>query len=312
MTYLYTTPGIRGIGDALFLSAIAKVWRQRHPHQPIAVRNKNFELFYNNSDVDVLVCGYEQKGPRGPVFLKRERAWLPQIVGTRWSIIQLAESMGLFGGAWNAKHGWPPRMNLLLETAEKCGLHLTPEEQVSLRPYYWPYISELSHAADLSNTICVQSTAATYWTVNKQWPVERWQAVVNRLATRFKIVQLGSAEDYPLNKVIDLRGKTTLRETAAILANARLFIGMEGGLMHLACAVDTRAVIVFTGFITPEYSGYNVNVNLFGPVERTDLPCWNLAKCQCDCAERVTVDDVVRGVEDCLARPLLPKHYHTS
>jgi len=138
------------------------------------------------------------------------------------------------------------------------------------------------------------------------------QVVIDHLIKQFTVIQLGSAEDIPLEHVLDLRGKTTIRETAAILANARLFLGMEGGLMHLARAVDTRSVIIYTGFITPEYSGYAVNANLFGPVERKDLPCWNREKCYCDCAERVTIPMVINGIDWVLSKLVLDKHWENQ
>jgi ADP-heptose:LPS heptosyltransferase len=56
---------------------------------------------------------------------------------------------------------------------------------------------------------------------NKQWPVERFQAVVDALAGEFDFVQIGSAADPPLKDVENLSGKTTIRQSASILHNAR-------------------------------------------------------------------------------------------
>jgi ADP-heptose:LPS heptosyltransferase len=159
--------------------------------------------------------------------------------------------------------------------------------------------------------MCIQSTSATYFTVNKQWPVDRIQAIVDRLHKSMRIVQVGSKDDVELTHAEDYRGKMSLRQTAAMLAQARLFVGMEGGLMHLARSVDTRSVIIYTGFITPYFSGYDVNVNLC-KVDRPESPCWRLSKCDCDCAERVSVQDVLVAIDAALSLPSLAKHYHVQ
>lgn len=72
----------------------------------------------------------------------------------------------------------------------------------------------------------------------------------------FSIIALGSASEYDLNQVqlrsIDVRcvnlcGKLTLRQTAAVIKRCRLAVGAESGLAHIACAVGTPNVIVVGG-----------------------------------------------------------------
>ena len=101
---------------------------------------------------------------------------------------------------------------------------------------------------------------------------------------------------------MDLRGQTSLRETAAILASSQLFVGQVGFLMHLARAVDCRSVIVYGGRETPEQSGYPCNVNLYSPVACS--PCWRLNSCPFDriCLDMINADDVIAGVEQQVAR----------
>lgn len=141
---------------------------------------------------------------------------------------------------------------------------------------------------------------------NKEWPPDRMQAVVDRLRDRLTIVQLGAATDPPLRGAEDLRGRTTLREAAAILSGAAVFVGMVGFLMHLARAVSTPAVVVFGGREHPAQSGYPGNENLFTAMHCS--PCWLWNRCPYDreCLARITADDVVAGVERVLARILQP------
>ena len=307
MAYLYTTAGIRGIGDALFISAVAHEIRNRYG-EFIAIRNKNYPLFYNNPSIDLILAGYDED-IRGPKVVKIENRKLCQIVGSRWFLGKIAETGIIFGSKYNAHHGWPPNKPLLIEVAERCDLKLTDYEAKKIRPFFYPYKSELQEMAPYQRTICIQSTSATYWTPNKQWPVKRLQKVVLEICKHSRVIQLGAVGDIPLDGAEYLCGKTSLREAASILANSKLFVGMEGGLMHLARAVDTRSVIIYTGFITPAYSGYHINFNLLGAQEKANYPCWNREKCNCDCAERVTVPMVLNGIDWALSQPVLDKHW---
>lgn len=151
--------------------------------------------------------------------------------------------------------------------------------------------------------IVVQSSAlsARMPIANKDWFPDRMQVVADALRRDAEIVQLGTIADPPLTGVLDLRGRTTLREAAGVLAGARLFIGMVGFLMHLAAAVGTRSVVIFGGREHPDQSGYPDNVNLF-----TELPCspcwlWNTCPYERECMRRITADAVVGAATMVLA-----------
>lgn len=58
-------------------------------------------------------------------------------------------------------------------------------------------------------------------------------------------------EGYDFSKGINLVNKTTVLESAAIIAGAKLYIGMDGGITHLAGFTDTPIVAGYT-FVKPE------------------------------------------------------------
>ena len=143
--------------------------------------------------------------------------------------------------------------------------------------------------------IVVQSSvlSARMPVANKDWFPDRMQEVADALGRDAEIVQLGTPADPALSGVLDMRGRTTLREAAGILAGAQLFVGMVGFLMHLATAVGTRSVVIFGGREHPDQSGYPENLNLF-----TELPCspcwlWNTCPYDRECMRRITADDVI-------------------
>src|SRR5205085_71704 len=101
---------------------------------------------------------------------------------------------------------------------------------------------------------------------------QKFQTVVNILKEDFAIVQLGGTSDRVLDGVVDLRGKTSPRQAAAILAASQLFVGLATGLVHIARAVECRSVVIYGGREDPTKSGYSANENVYwnGPC----APCW--------------------------------------
>jgi hypothetical protein len=174
--------------------------------------------------------------------------------------------------------GHPPR-HVIAMMCEAAGVHgevelhphlaLSPDENRGGRVTARPQI-----AVQTSNL------AARFPIRNKLWPSERMQVVANALKDEFDLVQLGAPSDPRLDGALDLRGKTSVRQAAAVLAQSRLFIGLTTGLMHLARAVECRSVIVYGGREHPHQSGYSANENLHweGPC----APCWERDACDFD------------------------------
>ncbi len=85
----------------------------------------------------------------------------------------------------------------------------------------------------------------------KEWPNEHWRAALGELARRRPIVLVGArraggdrADDFAGN-IADLRGRTDLATLAALCARARLLLGSDSGVLHLAAAVGTPVVGIF-------------------------------------------------------------------
>jgi ADP-heptose:LPS heptosyltransferase len=76
----------------------------------------------------------------------------------------------------------------------------------------------------------------------KWWSTERYQEVVSYFRGRIQFVQVGLLEDHhpPLDGVIDLRGKTSLRQLIRLVYHAQGVLCGVTGLMHLAAAIERR------------------------------------------------------------------------
>jgi ADP-heptose:LPS heptosyltransferase len=186
----------------------------------------------------------------------------------------------------------------------RCGI----KGEVELRPYVTLSEEERGAAAPFADCLVVQSSrrSASLAIGNKEWLPERFQSVTDELLRQHRVVQLGLRDDPPLHGAEDWRGRTSLRESAAILAQARGFVGLVGFLMHLARAVECPAVIVYGGRERPDQSGYSCNENLYSAVPCA--PCWRWNSCVLEhqCMTSIGMVDVVAAVSRLLARPRSP------
>jgi ADP-heptose:LPS heptosyltransferase len=181
---------------------------------------------------------------------------------------------------------------IILVMCRKAGI----TGSIHLRPYITLSPAERAAGGLFESQIVIQS-AGLGLMKNKDWLVERYQAVADALGGQGRVIQLGLASDPLLQRVFDLRGKTTLRESGAVLANARIFIGQVGFLMHLARAVECRSVIVYGGREDPAITGYIANENIIG--KTTCSPCMFRNRCDYDreCMKMVTVEMVLAAVK---------------
>ena len=100
---------------------------------------------------------------------------------------------------------------------------------------------------------------------SKRWPVPYWALLIDRLIRELhaQVVLTGAPGDRPLieritrntqEKPIDLAGKTSLPQLAAILQRANLLISGDSGPMHIAGAVGTPLIAIH-GPTDPAHSG---------------------------------------------------------
>ncbi len=90
----------------------------------------------------------------------------------------------------------------------------------------------------------------------KHWREERWRELAGRLhaQTGLPSVMLGGPGDHEAaaairagagDGLVDATGATSLREAAALIARARLVVGVDTGLMHMGIAFGVPTVALF-------------------------------------------------------------------
>jgi ADP-heptose:LPS heptosyltransferase len=149
----------------------------------------------------------------------------------------------------------------------------------------------------------------------KRWMPDRFAWVGRELARRSRLpvaVLSGPGEEalgeplvraLPKAACLDLRGRLGLFELGAILKRARFFLGNDGGAGHIAAAVGTPSVIVFSG--TNEASEWMPVGSRVRVLERR-VPCKPCASTTCPfdqaCLRKVTVDEVLRAALETVGR----------
>lgn len=227
-----------GLGDNLLLSAILPPLRGKYPKHKIIVESKRWpQLFKNNPYVDWVTNKH---------FKTTKRHIKP-----KYRITQNTEN------------------SIYEQIADHIGLKEKLFPELYIEPSEIPNIESKDYIA-----FCPCGKRG-FSANRKEWGLENFQKVIDNLSLEIDFVQVGLESDPLLKNVVDMR-KLSIRETAGLIKNARLFLGLEGGLMHVAKAVDTPAVIIYGGAVDPKFSGYEENENIY--IKLDCSPCFTSEK----------------------------------
>jgi ADP-heptose:LPS heptosyltransferase len=140
------------------------------------------------------------------------------------------------------------------------------------------------------------------------WPVERYVRVGRYLASRgFKVLVLGGTADASVcgavaegiaGETINLAGRTSLKESCEVLKRCSMLICNDSGVQHLASAVRTPCISIFSAHDMPgkwyPYGTQNV-------VLRKWVECHTcyLQTCPYDnrCMKLIDVDEVIAAID---------------
>jgi ADP-heptose:LPS heptosyltransferase len=156
-----------------------------------------------------------------------------------------------------------------------------------------------------------------YWIVNagvksdftlKQWPVENYQAVVNHFRGKLAFAQIGEKHhNHPkLSGVVQLVGKTSLREVVRLVFHAAGGIGPITFLQHLCAAWEKPYVAILGGREPAGWVAYprQHTLHTIGAAWAPEdgccrgVACWKSRLAECAMPVR---EGLVRGVGRCMA-----------
>lgn len=149
---------------------------------------------------------------------------------------------------------------------------------------------------------------------SRRWSAENFADLAGRLLQAGRpVVLLGGGNDAAIAAaittaqpgVIDLSGKTTLAEAAALLRGARLVIANDSGLMHLAAAVNAPLIAIFGPTPPEELKPLTAgSVTVWKGADLACAPCYKdgvFPACQRrSCLERITPQEIYDLAEQML------------
>ena len=197
-------------------------------------------------------------------------------------------------------------------SAEACEprLHVTDAERAAAR-------ARLGTRA----TTWIGLNAGAEYGPAKRWPIDRFIAVGKRLAAEpgCGLILFGGRSDgvlateieqavhqaHPVGSLVNVAGKTSLRELCALMSLCRVVLTNDTGPMHVAAAVGASVVVPF-GSTSPELTGPGLPGAGHHAFLRSSAPCSPcfLRECPIDfrCMSEIRLDPVTEAVLDALRR----------
>jgi ADP-heptose:LPS heptosyltransferase len=293
-------------GDGVMLTAAVRDLHRCYPGQFITGVRTSYPALWDNNpyltpldekdpEVETIVCGY-------PLIHRSSK------------------------GPFHFIHGFIDDLNRKLGLSIEVGdfkgdIHLAPDER--------RWMSQVREITGDDRPFWIIAAGGKFDFTIKWWDHARYQAVVDRFGPAIQFVQIGqTGHHHPaLEGVIDLRGKTSLRQLIRLTHHAAGVITPVSLMMHLAAAVDTRAprrhracVVVAGGREPVNWEAYpqhqflhtigaldccrtggcwrsrTVPIGDGDPKDQPDKLCLDVVGALPRCMDLITAEDVIRRV----------------
>jgi ADP-heptose:LPS heptosyltransferase len=323
------------IGDLLMATPALRAIRRHHPDAEITlvIGEWNLPIIEGNRNIDRTIVFNSPRFTRPPHTPGRHRDLRRALAGYRpdlviglrddWSTL----TSSLFSGAQRLERGsshlreWlsrrrsgAPQFHELeriwgmlrpagIEPAEDPWLELvlrTEEREEALR-----FMREEGIEPGF---IAIQVGSAS---AMREWEVSRFAEVArDRVASgEGGIVLVGAPSERERSRElrdmiadlrpIDITGRRSLRQLGALLEHAGLYLGSDGGAVHIATAVGTPTVVLFGPGAYHVFHPVGPNVSAISH----HFPCSPCTQTICihpeaTCMQAITVEEVVAGIEE--------------
>lgn len=304
------------IGDAVLSSGLIKRLSDEIPHArfTIVAGPAAAPLFLDTPNLDEIIV-FEKSKDGGHWF----KLWR-QVRATSWGLVVDMRGSAISGFLKRRrravfKRSSGPPVHKVIEAARVLRMEDDPAP-----PFLFASADTEQAAADLTageGPILALAPNANW--VGKTWPLERFAQVAIQLLGEGelaggRLMVLGGPEDthviqalrhvVPKERFIELVGKVDLITSFACLKHARLFVGNDSGLMHLAAAAGAPTLGLFGPSDERHYAPWGPKTQVVrGPRDFEQIvavdPSFQQAICH---MMDLTVETVVAAARDLLAR----------
>lgn len=252
-------------------------------------------------------------------------AWLARLLGARWAVgPQRSGASKRWKKSFTHRYGHPRNalrhvVEANLDALRRIGIYPAPEERkLTLVPgrdadmQVAGYLRQLK----LEPGKFIHIHPASRWFF-KCWPADRMAELIGRLQAEGHAVVLTAAPSRDEQSMIEaiqsrletpvptLAGQLTLKEMAALLAQARLFIGVDSAPMHMAAAMGTPTVALFGPSGDRQWGPWGVPFRVVASDRHPCRPC-GIDGCGggkvSDCLVSLSADEVYAAALELLVR----------
>lgn len=326
---------LSAIGDVIHALPVAQALKQRFPASKLTwiVEKPAYDLLTMNQHIDEILLFEKAKYKTWKGFVKYGPDLAKMLKAHHFDLV--LDLQGLFKSAALAwLSGAPQRIGYCnmrelswLVSKPVCGVHkdshvieryLDVARELGCEPGRPQYclqpnaqaveeVKQMLHAAGIMPGMSyIVMAPGTNWR-SKCWPAAYYADLAGALTKKYQqpVILIGGQQDQERAQVIqanktacivNLIGKTNLKQLAGVLQRSRLFIGGDTGPMHLAAAMGTRVVALFG----PSDAHRNGPFGDEHVVIRKNLNCSPCFKRDCpdvQCMEQITAADVMDLIE---------------
>lgn len=248
-------------------------------------------------------------------------AWITRLLKPRWAVVRSGVKGKLFDKTFTHRYpviGGNKRhtVELHLDALRRIGvfpamadrrLRLVPGEQ-ALKS-----LSEKLMSIGVGSEPFVVVHPASRWFF-KCWPSSQMAELINQLISggikvvltaapsQDELAMISAIQAQLVSPVVSLAGQLSLKELAAVIAQAKLFIGVDSVPMHIAAAVQTPCVALFGPSGDIEWGPWQVPHRIV----TQSMPCRPCGKDGCggskrsECLETIEAPTVMQAVKSLL------------
>ncbi len=267
---------LRYIGDVVLSTPLLPILRKRFPEASLTfLVNPGTEsvLFGNPYLEKIMVLPRKEWGNQLACYQTLRQAGFDGVVdltdGDRSAFLSYWTGAGIRLG-FNREHRWRGKLYTQVLPSDYGSMHMVDyhaqaltalgisdpvgKPELYLRPDDHEQVDHLVASLQIGQApLVLLHPLARY--ANKAWPLERFAALADWLADQGAVVALIGHESEMLigehivnlttSKPRNVMGQTQLRQLAAMMKRSALFIGNDGGPMHMAAAVECPVLGLF-------------------------------------------------------------------
>jgi heptosyltransferase II len=214
---------------------------------------------------------------------------------------------------FSVKHQFTKKELYIHEVSRNLSLIKQLGNNEFIGPRLYPSEIDFNMTFVESEYICI--APATVWNT-KQFPVEKWSELINKLTDKFLVYLIGSESDSKLcnqlqknnssRKVENLAGKLTLLQSAALIQKAKMTFANDSAAVHLASAMNAPIVAIYCSTIPAfGFGPLSENSTIIEVDQKLDCrPCGLHGKTKCKyrhfkCSE-ISIDKIITMINTIL------------